>query len=197
MTASREASEAYENPSTATLLSGIVLLAGAGIAVWWWMSNDMSSQLRIFGAPKPALSRLSDELWSQIQTVANNIGADPEHLALVMNFESGFDPRAVNPRSGASGLIQFMTFTANNLGTTVENIRQMAASEQMPLVEEYFRRNAGGRPLNSLQAVAMAVFYPKFMNVDENTEFPANVQASNPGIRTPADYVRKVLSHAR
>lgn len=185
--------EAENNPSSAVLIAGVLVLAGGGLLAWWLMNPNSNVSV-----PKPALSRLTDDMWLAIQAAAATLGADPTHLALVMNFESnGFNAQAVNLTSGASGLIQFMPSTARNLGTTVEAIRGMSAAEQMPLVARYFKSVVGSKPLDTLQAVAMAVFYPKYMDVPPDTVFPDVVQKSNPGIRTPRDYLNLVLSHAR
>lgn len=56
-----------------------------------------------------------------------------------MKFESGINPKARNPQSSASGLIQFMTSTALKLGTTIEAIREMDALHQLNYVYKYFR----------------------------------------------------------
>lgn len=177
----------------AGLLIGSVLLLGAAAAAAVAFGSS--------GAPLLA-GKLNAELWKRIEAVAKSVGADPEHLALVMQFESRFNPAAVNPYSGASGLIQFMPSTSRALGTTVEAIRRMSALDQMALVERYFEQTqrafAPGRALDTLQAVAMAVFYPKYMFVSPSTLFPPEVIAANTTskftIRTPADYLALVQS---
>lgn len=178
--------------------TGLGILTGLALVAWYARPGTVAALIPgMSNLPKPPrfAHKLSDDLWQSIQQVAGNIGADPYQLAEVINFESnGFNPQAVNPYSGASGLIQFMPFTAAELGTTVESIRRMGALEQMPLVERYFRMKVGSRPLNTFQSLTMSIFYPKYMDVDPNTQFPANVQASNPGIRTPQDYMNKVLA---
>lgn len=91
----------------------------------------------------------------------------------------------------------FVTITGNtaaNLGTTTAALGRMSALEQLPYVERYF---AGfGGPFDTLQQVALTVFYPAYRNKPSTTVFPENVQAVNPGIRTPADYVAKVVKAA-
>ena len=131
----------------------------------------------------------------ELVAVAERLGAPPFVLANLIQFESGWNPRAVNPTSGASGLIQFMPSTAKRLGTTVEAIRRLDAAGQLPLVERYLAPFKGR--LGSQQAVAMAVFYPVAMTWPEDKPFPTAVQRANPGIRTPADYVAKLLRRAR
>lgn len=171
-------------------------VTGLALAAWFTRPKGMGIMAGLIPVSKPAqfATKLSDELWNAIVSTAGRIGADPTQLAQVINFESnGFNPQAINPYSGASGLIQFMPSTAARLGTSVEAIRQMTALQQMPLVEQYFKMTAGSKPLNTFQALTMAVFYPKFMDVPPNTPFPSNVVAVNPGIYTPAHYMDKVL----
>jgi hypothetical protein len=44
-------------------------------------------------------------------------------------------------------------------------------------------------PFPSEQSLYMGVFYPAYRNKPAKTPFPAHVQAANPGIKTPADYI--------
>lgn len=95
---------------------------------------------------------------SMVVQIANSIGFDPNWLMIVMSFESGLNPQAVNPTSGASGLIQFMPTTARNLGTTVEDIRKMDAIEQLDYVYQYLLPYKG--KIASLVDLYLRVFYP-------------------------------------
>jgi soluble lytic murein transglycosylase-like protein len=152
------------------------------------------------GAMTPTLAR-------EIVAVADRLGAHAFDLANVINFESGFNPAIENigcakkygPGSGkcATGLIQFLPSTAERVGTTVAALARMDASAQLPYVERYFKAAARGLPLDTVQAVFMAVFRPAAMRSGLDTAFPPNVQAANPGIRTVGDYVNKALAKAR
>lgn len=132
---------------------------------------------------------------SDVVALGAEIGADPAWIANVIQFESSWNPRAVNPRSGASGLIQFMPATATALGTTVQAIRQMTAAQQWPFVRAYFARFRGR--LNSQADVFMAVFYPAAIGKGPGYTFSQRVQKANPGIRTAGDYTAKALRRAR
>lgn len=79
-------------------------------------------------------------------------------MLVVMQAECGLNHQAVNPTSGASGLIQFMPSTARGLGTTVEAIRQMSPVQQLVYVEKYFE-NYKGR-MHSVEDIYRVVFYP-------------------------------------
>jgi len=128
--------------------------------------------------------------------VAQRIGAQPFDLANLINFESGWNPQAVNKRSGATGLIQFMPSTARGLGTTTAAIKAMSALEQMPLVERYLRPYAR-KGLHTAERLYMAVFYPAAISWPRGRRFSATVQRYNPGIATPSDYVRMANRRAR
>ena len=132
---------------------------------------------------------------SQVVSLGRDLGADPAWIANVIQFESRWNPQAVNRFSGASGLIQFMPATAKGLGTTVEAIRTMTAAQQWPYVRAYFSRFRGR--LRSQADVFMAVFYPVAVGKGPDYRFSAKVSAVNPGIFTAGDYARKALRVAR
>lgn len=130
-----------------------------------------------------------------VVALGRELGVDPAWIANVIQFESSWNPRAVNRKSGASGLIQFMPKTASGLGTSVSAIRTMNAKQQWPYVRRYFLPYRGR--LSSQVDVFMAVFYPKAIGKGENYRFSALVTKYNPGIFTSGDYVRKALRRAR
>jgi hypothetical protein len=71
-------------------------------------------------------------------------------------------PDIRNPKSGATGLIQFMPTTARGLGTTTDELARMSRAEQMKYVEKYFDNKlpqgaTGGQ-------IYAAVFLPAFIN---------------------------------
>ena len=87
-------------------------------------------------AAYPRMASYADELVA----VAGRLNIDPAWLANIIAIESrGGDPQAVNPTSGATGLIQFMPKTAAALGTTTDALRAMTAVEQLEYVRKYFK----------------------------------------------------------
>lgn len=104
----------------------------------------------------PGLAATPPAALRRMLAIAGELGLSADHLAATIAHESGWRPDAVNPYSGATGLIQFMPATARALGTTVEALRQMSALEQLEHVREFFRRV--GRRVGD--DVAMAVFLP-------------------------------------
>jgi hypothetical protein len=93
------------------------------------------------GAPEraPQETAPSGDFMSEVNRVSARFGVDPLDMLAVMRAESSLNPRAQNPTSRATGLIQFIPQTAAALGTTVEEIREMSAAQQMQLVERYFQ----------------------------------------------------------
>lgn len=106
----------------------------------------------------PGIEKTSQAFRRELVAVARRLGIEPDHLSAVISIESGYNPAAVNPNGGASGLIQFRPATARNLGTTVEAIRKMGDAEQLPLVERYFAPFRG--KLKLAEDVYVAVFTP-------------------------------------
>ena len=82
-------------------------------------------------------AKLGPEFLSKVKEIAKRLKCDYKDLIGLMNSESGLNPQAVNKRSRATGLIQFMPATARELGTTVDELRNMSALEQLDYVEKY------------------------------------------------------------
>jgi len=100
---------------------------------------------------------VTSEFVAEVEAMAERLGTRPEYLLAVMSFETGgtFSPSERNPESTATGLIQFISTTANNLGTSVEELASMTPIEQLRFVEQYFAPFAGR--LDTLEAVYTSV----------------------------------------
>jgi hypothetical protein len=103
------------------------------------------------------MSRLTQDDLRALVTAAAIIDVHPDWLSAVMQFESGFNPAAVNQYSNATGLIQFMPSTASRLGTSVSALKGMNFIQQLEYVIKYFGEKAG---LRSLDDTYLKVFYP-------------------------------------
>lgn len=86
----------------------------------------------------------------------------------VIQLESGGKPDAVNPTSGATGLIQFMPDTAKALGTTTEELANMPVEDQVRFVVKYFE-NAGINENSTPDDYALAVAAPAFVGKPDDT----------------------------
>lgn len=105
-------------------------------------------------------SMVSAAFCEKVIGIAARLGVDPNFLMAVMAFESGgtFSPSVKNKLSGATGLIQFMPKTAVGLGTSLAELAQMSAEEQLDFVERHFRPFRGR--LKTLEDTYMAVLWP-------------------------------------
>lgn len=101
------------------------------------------------------------EFTEKVNSISAELGIDPNWLMFVMWFESKLNPQAVNPISGATGLIQFMPNTARSLGTTTDVLRHMSNVQQLDYVLAYLRPYKGR--MKRWVDVYLAVFYPKAM----------------------------------
>lgn len=115
------------------------------------MSNELIYIERIPVAERPGFANRLTQVSAILKT-------QPNWLLQVFHAESGVNAQAVNKQTGASGLIQFMPATAKALGTTVEAIRKMTATQQLEWVLKYFAPYAGR--LNSYFDVYLVVFFP-------------------------------------
>jgi len=154
---------------------------------------------------------MSGDLAWRIAEVAWELGANPFDLANVIRGESQFNPQAQNvlgevidPVAHAyefldhpsqhTGLIQFSTNTARNLGTSHAELFRMTPVQQMDVVQRYFQQH---QPVDTTQRLLMAVFYPSYQDRAPTDPFPSNVVAANPEKRTPQDYLDGVKKYAR
>ena len=145
---------------------------------------------------------------------------DPQLLAELIEFESGWNPQAKNPNSSASGLIQFMRKTAGRL-VSVHDVDHDGDRDSVDLVLEYpdAASQLRGPVLEYLlpmapfvdrppalpgQSLFMAVFFPAARRWDPSYRFvdvltPQRAQQfteQNPGIVTVRDYVEHVRRRA-
>ena len=80
-----------------------------------------------------------EEFTEKVASICSQLNIKPDWLMFVMWFESKLNPQAVNPISGATGLIQFMPSTARGLGTTTDVLRHMKNVKQLDYVLAYVR----------------------------------------------------------
>jgi hypothetical protein len=157
---------------------------------------------------------LTDLEAAALVDTARAIGTDPSWLWELVNLESGHNPQARNPSSGARGLIQFMPSTAKLLGyASADALVQKHPTHESQMrgpVQAYFLKLAPVKaPYKTRQALYMKVFVPAAMNVPPDTTFQslfsslgksdkyiATFHKQNPGVKTVADYVNKASKTA-
>lgn len=101
-------------------------------------------------------ANVTPEFIDAVEKMAERLGTQPQYLLAAMSFETGgrFDPSVQNG-IGATGLIQFLRSTAQNLGTTTDKLAKMSAVAQLVFVEKYFEPFKG--KLGSLEAVYTSI----------------------------------------
>lgn len=105
------------------------------------------------------------DFMQALSNTSARLGVDPNDLFRVIEFETAgqfsSDTKAKN--SSATGLIQFMSNTAKELGTTTEALSKMSRAEQMQYVEKYLTKklNAAGVANPDIGDLYMAVLWPK------------------------------------
>lgn len=100
-------------------------------------------------------------------------GLDPNLVAATMSFESGFNPKAKNPHSGATGLIQWMP---SNF--PIKDLPDKSALEQLPYAIVWFMQN-GARGAHRATDYYLSVFLPAFVGA------PANLTVGRKGSTEP------------
>lgn len=90
--------------------------------------------------------------------ISSSLGIKPEWLFGVMYSESRINPQAVNASTNATGLIQFMPATANGLGTSVYELKNMNSLQQLDYVYKYFKPKSG--ELKSFFDLYLYTFFP-------------------------------------
>jgi len=113
---------------------------------------------------------------AELLRVAQRLGLNPDAIAGVIALESRFDPQANNHQPGdppgfnpkrATGLIQFMPTTAARMGTTTTAIFGMNATQQLALVEQYFRGVPRLTPGSRVGDYYLAGFMPAFIGAPD------------------------------
>lgn len=100
---------------------------------------------------------------NKVRSIATRLSVDPNWLMLVFFIETGAAvygkiDHTIKNKIGAGGLIQFLPSTAISLGTTVDALVHMTATEQLTWVEKYFAPYAGR--MHSAADTYLAVLFP-------------------------------------
>ncbi len=150
--------------------AGDLFLSRAGLDQGQILRSQLNAQVQDGGTPDQngginlddiqgvrGNPNVTPEFKQAVREMADRLGTRPEYLMAAMSFESGgsFSPSAVNSRSGATGLIQFLPSTARGLGTTTDALSRMSPVEQLPYVEKYFEPFRGR--LSTLEGVYTSV----------------------------------------
>jgi Transglycosylase SLT domain len=104
--------------------------------------------------------KVSSDFKTRLFRCCERLQANPDYLMAAMAFETGctFSPKALNAKSKATGLIQFMPKTAQSLGTTTDLLSRMTAEDQLVFVEQYLTPYRGR--METIEDTYMAILFP-------------------------------------
>ena len=102
----------------------------------------------------------------KLEKVADQLGIDANDLRAIIKTESRFNPKSHNNIAG--GLIGFTDKTARRLGTTLNDMLEMSAVEQLDYVYKFYRL-VGVRPGMTRGDIYMLTFMPAYAYADDNT----------------------------
>lgn len=153
-------------------------------------------------------SKVDEEFRQKVISICKELGWPPDpHASWLMScmaFETGetFSPSIRNAAgSGATGLIQFMPFTAHSLGTSSSKLAVMTAVQQLDYVKLYFKPYA--RRIHSLSDMYMGILMPAYVGraddsvlfVSPNISYRQNagLDSNKDGYVTKHEACRKVL----
>lgn len=122
---------------------------------------------------------------AKIIDIAGKLDIDPNWLMVVMNIESGFNHKATNGISGATGLIQFLPDTAWALfNKSVGSIRAMSNIQQLDLVYKYYEPYKDY--ITNIEDLYLVTLYPNADGEHAGTldkpgkwKFPDNIYRAN------------------
>lgn len=196
-------------------LSSLILAGIVGVGVWF-VVNDYAQGSDLYDGTDSGNTsvpgttgglttlawgaRVSPDFRAQAISVADSVGIDPDWLMAIIAFETGFtfSAAAHNPGSTATGLIQFLSSTAQALGTTVSGLANMDPVDQLAYVQQYLQPYAGR--MNSLADAYMAVFSPKAIAAPSNTILysqGSQAYAKNSGLDpTGVGFITKAMAAA-
>lgn len=99
---------------------------------------------------------------SKVKSLAAHLGVPVYHLLAIMDVESGMSPSITN-KYGYTGLIQFGSTAASDIGTTTSALRSMSAVDQLDYVKKYFDlwiKRLGLKSVDSFADLYLLVLYP-------------------------------------
>ncbi len=131
----------------------------------------------------PFINRVTENqkaFGEKVISIANDLDILPHWLMIVMNNESGLNSHIKNPNSSATGLIQFMEPTANELGTSTAELAAMSNVEQLDYVKKYFTAYGYYKQINDTADTYLAIFFPKALYENDDFVFPKWASNANP-----------------
>lgn len=113
----------------------------------------------------PGIERLSPWFLWRLASACAATGRSADCILAMMHVESGMKADAINPMSGASGLVQVMPSMAGHYGLSIEEIRGMGAEEQL---ERIILKKTWPKTLDC-GVVYLANFLPAYLTSPDDT----------------------------
>lgn len=132
----------------------------------------------------------TNDYWQNLKILTDNIGFQNKERAynlldsvIFLETAGTRKTNAKNPKSSATGLIQFMSATAQELGTSTAALAQMNYQQQFPYVEKYLKmKNILAYENGSDVDFYLTVLYPAARSKSLSYSFSPSVSAANSGL---------------
>lgn len=147
----------------------------------------------VWGQPRPIVwgAKVSADFRASVLWIEEQLKLSADNLMACMAFETGvtFSPSVKNPNSSATGLIQFMSKTAQALGTSTSALAQMSAVRQLSYVYKYFRQFGEDLSSWNLADTYMAILLPSMIDdpLDAAMDWSAAAYRVNKGLDADKD----------
>lgn len=126
----------------------------------------------------PQLETTTSSFRQKLVDLSLAAGLNPNFVAAVISFESGFNPKAVNKYSGATGLIQWMP---SNF--PVADLIDRTAEEQLPLAIAWLKAHGAARSTRATDYY-LSVFLPAFIGAPSH--LTVGLKGSSEPLRLPS-----------
>lgn len=103
---------------------------------------------------------------AELNRICGLLGCNVDDMMVCMYAESRLNEKARNPKTRATGLIQFMPSTAIGLQTTVDKLLALTNVQQLFYVYKYFKPYTG--KIHSVYDLYKIVFFPIMIGRDAN-----------------------------
>ncbi len=160
-----------------------------------WLRHRMETTDLIF---RHLIIQNKEEFLKKVINVSDTLGLkNPNHLMAVMYKESGFNPKARNGDTLATGLIQFMPATASALNTNVNALYNMSNVEQLDYVLKYYQliKKWTHKNLYTYEDLYLATFFPAALGKPDDYILKTSklsagiIAAQNPGIDLDKNHI--------
>ncbi len=105
-----------------------------------YLAASIQPQLKPIREERQIRKSEKEIFLDSLDAASNRLETPNSWLRIICYKESENDESAKNRHSSATGIIQFTSATAHNLGTSTAKIRRMSRVQQVPYAEAYFQK---------------------------------------------------------